>query len=45
MGILGKDLAKDLRLLFIHLVLYVLVLHKDLHATMEAPPELWFQCG
>ena len=28
-----------------HLVLYVLGLHKDLHATMQAPPEPWFQCG
>ena len=44
-GILGKDLVEDLRLLVIYLVLYALGLHKDLHATTEAPPELWFQCG
>ena len=32
-GILGKDLVEDLRLLVIYLVLYALGLHKDLHAT------------
>ena len=28
-----------------HLILCVNDLHKDLHATMEVPPEPWFQCG
>ena len=42
-GILGKDLAEDLRLLVIYLVLYALGLHKDLHATVEAPPS--FGCN
>ena len=44
-GILGKGLAGVLRLLVIHLVLYASGLHKDLHATMEAHPEPWSQCG
>ena len=38
-GILGKHLAEDLRLLVIYLVLYALGLHKDLHATTKVPPE------
>ena len=38
-GFLGKNLVEDLLPSNPHLILNIVCLHKDLHATMEVPPE------